>query len=269
VPLKRGRWLEPGDARPGTPIVVINETAARQLWLGQPAVGKRLAVTDRNPSRPEQICEVVGVVGDTHDYGRHATPQPTFYRPLQKEAGVDVAPKFLVVRSAAEPALLYRSISQALRAAGSDVRMPEFVNLHDRLWRQMAAHRALMVSLAIFAAVGLFLAALGLYGMLAHSVTRRTREIGIRIAVGARKSDVVRLVLRQGLTLTALGAVLGAAGGLLATRALGAYLFGVGRADPWTLLAVVLLLGTVALVACWLPARTACRVDPLRALKID
>jgi ABC-type antimicrobial peptide transport system permease subunit len=133
----------------------------------------------------------------------------------------------------------------------------------------MAAHRALMVSLAIFAAVGLFLAALGLYGMLAHSVTRRTREIGIRIAVGARKSDVVRLVLRQGLTLTALGAVLGAAGGLLATRALGAYLFGVGRADPWTLLAVVLLLGTVALVACWLPARTACRVDPLRALKID
>jgi putative ABC transport system permease protein len=133
----------------------------------------------------------------------------------------------------------------------------------------MAGHRAVMLYLCIFAGVGLLLAAIGLYGVLAYSVARRTREIGIRMALGAQIADVIRLILNQGLVLVAVGGVIGMAVALATGRILRAYLFGVSSADPVTFGAVALLLGAVALLACWLPARRATRINPTEALRCE
>jgi putative ABC transport system permease protein len=267
VPLKQGRWLDRGDVGEGLRSVLINETAARRLWAEEPVVGKIFWAKELDV---DVAYEVIGVVGDTLDYGKQAGPQPTFYRAIQKErGGVMTGGHFLVVRTAVDPVTLYGPIAQALKAAGADLKMPSFYNLHEQLWNAMSGHRALMLYLSLFAGVGLFLAAFGLYGVLAYGVARRTREIGIRMALGARVGDVTRLILRQGLMLVILGGVLGIAVALVTSRILHAYLFGVRSIDPLTILSVALLLGGVALFACWLPARRAARIDPMEALRYE
>ena len=147
--------------------------------------------------------------------------------------------------------------------------MPYFYNLQEVLRAAMAGHRAVMLYLCIFAGVGLFLAALGLYGVLAYNVARRTREIGIRMALGAQMAEVMRLILGQGLALVAVGGVIGITVALASGRVLRAYLFGVSSTDPATFIAVALVLATVALFACWLPARRAARVNPMEALRYE
>jgi predicted permease len=266
VPLKHGRWLDRGDVGEGIGRVLVNETAARALWPGQSAVGKHFWHKQRDA---ELDCEVVGVVGDTRDYSDRVAPQPTLYRVLQRAHGVDTAPKFLVVRTAGDPATLYRPIGQALKAAGADPRMPEFYNLDEVLRAGMAGHSTVTLYLSIFAGLGLLLAAIGLYGVLAYSVARRTREIGIRMALGAQVASVMRLIVGHGLMLAAVGGVIGVAIALATGRALRAYLFGVSSADPVTFVAVSLLLAAVALFACWLPARRAANVDPMTALRYE
>jgi len=266
VPLKQGRWLDRSDVGKGIRSVLVNETAARRLWPGEAAVGKLFWTKEWNT---DFTYEVVGVVGDTLDRGAHVVPQPTFYRALQKETGVDTGEQSLVFRAAVDPVTLYRPVGQALKMAGADLRMPSFYNLHEELWKGMAAQRALLLYLGLFAGVGLFLAALGLYGALTYQVTRRTREIGIRIALGAQIGNVMRSILRQGLTLVILGGVLGSAAALATGRLLRAYLFGVSSTDPLTFVAVALLLAGVALFACWLPARRAARIDPMVALRYE
>lgn len=262
VPLRQGRWLDRNDL--GGRGVLVNEMAARRLWPGEVAVGKLLWAKKWGT---DLTYEVVGVVGDTRDYSSNVAPQPTFYRLLQKEPEMDTGGKFLVFRSAVDPVSLYRPICQALKTAGADPEMPHFINLHEALWNRMAGHRALTLYLSIFAGVGLFLAAIGLYGVLAYSVARRMREIGIRVALGAQISDVMRLILRQGLALVVTGSVLGIAVALATGKVLRAYLFGVSSTDPLTFIAVTLLLAAVALFACWLPARQAVKVNPIEALR--
>ncbi len=266
VPLKQGRWLDRSDLRKGVRSVLVNETAVRQLWPGEVAVGKLLWAKEGDL---EAAYQVAGVVGDTRDYSRHVAPQPVIYRALQNEPGVDTTPKFLVVRTAVDPFALYKPIGQALKSAGADLRMPEFYNLDEMLRTRMAGHRAVMLYLTIFAGVGLFLSAVGLYGVLAYRVARRTREIGVRMALGAQIADVMRVVLNQGLKLVAIGGGLGITAALATARVLRAYLFGVSSTDPVTFIAVALLLAAVALFACWLPARRAARVDPMQALRYE
>jgi len=267
VPLKQGRWLDRRDVGKSARSVVVNETAARHLWPGEQAVGRNFWVKEEWGER--LAYEVVGVVGDTRDYSRDVAPQPTFYRALQNEPNVELAAKFLVIRSAVDPATLHKPIGQALKDAGADPRMPEFIYLQEALRTAMAGHRAVMLYLSIFAGVGLLLAAIGLYGVLAYSVARRTREIGIRMALGAQIGDVIRLILGQGLVLVAVGGVIGITVALAAGRVLRAYLFGVSSTDPVTFVAVALLLAAVALFACWLPARRAAKVDPMAALRCE
>ena len=266
VPLRQGRWLGRDDLRKGVRSVIVNETAARQFWPGETAVGKRFWTKERNA---EVEYQVVGVVGDTLDYSKYVAPQPVFYRALQNEPGIDTTPKFVVVRTAVDPVALYKPIGRALKSAGADLRMPEFYNLDEALRTRMAGHRAVMLYLSIFAGVGLFLAAIGLSGVLGYSVARRTREIGIRMALGAQIADVLRLIVGQGLALVAAGGVIGIIAALTTGRILRAYLFGVSSTDPVTFTAVALLLGAVALFACWLPARRAARVDPMEALRYE
>ena len=264
VPLRQGRWLDRSDM--GVRGVLVNETAARQLWPGEAAVGKLFWAKEE---RTDLTYEVVGVVGDTRDYSKNVAPQPTFYRALQKEPRIETGGKFLVFRAAVDPVTLYAPIGQALKTAGADLTKPDFYNLHEALWNRMAGHRALLLYLSLFAGVGLVLAAIGLYGVLAYSVARRTREIGIRMALGAQISDVMRLILRQGLAVVLWGGVFGIAVALATGKVLRAYLFGVSSNDPVTLIAVALLLAPVALLACWLPARRAARIDPMEALRYE
>ena len=146
---------------------------------------------------------------------------------------------------------------------------PHFFNLQEVLQVGMAGHRTVMLYLSIFAGVGLFLAAIGLYGVLAYSVARRTREIGIRMALGAQIADVIRLILNQGLVLVAVGGVIGMAVALATGRVLRAFLFGVSSSDPLTFVAVTVLLAAVALLACWLPARRATRINPTESLRYE
>jgi putative ABC transport system permease protein len=268
VPLKQGRWLDRSDTGEGLCSILVNETAARRLWPGQAAVGKMFKTKEWFT---DVAYEVVGVVGDTRDYSRHVAPQPTFYQAMYKARGPSVLSggKFLVVRTAVDPVTLYRPIGQSLKAAGADLKMPTFLNLQEELCTNMGAHHALMLYLSIFAGVGLFLAAFGLYGVLAYSVARRTREIGIRMALGAQIGDVMRLIMRQGLALVILGGVLGIAVALATGRVLRAYLFGVSSVDPLTIIAIVLLLAGVALLACYIPARRAAKIDPMEALRYE
>jgi ABC-type antimicrobial peptide transport system permease subunit len=212
---------------------------------------------------------VVGVVGDTRDYSKYITPQPTFYRALQKEPGVDVAPMFLVVRAAGEPGLLYKPICEALKAAGSDFNMPQFINLHERLWNRMAGHRALMLYLGLFAGVGLGVAAIGLYGVLAYSVERRTREIGIRMALGGQRGDMLRLILAEGARLVCVGVAFGLLAAFWLTRFLQKQLFEVSPTDPVVFAGVVTLLLAVAALACLIPALRASRIAPMTALRYE
>jgi putative ABC transport system permease protein len=266
VPLKQGRWLDRSDVGEGVRRVVVNEMAARQLWPGEEAVGKRFWEKKRDAGLAH---EVVGVVGDTRDYRDQVAPKPRFWQTLREEPNIELTAAFLVVRAAVDPATLYKPIGQALKAAGADPRMPLFINLQEALRAGMAGHRAVMLYLCIFAGVGLFLAAIGLYGVLAYSVARRTREIGIRMALGAQIADVIRLILGQGLVLVAVGGVIGITIALATGRVLRAYLFGVSSTDPVTFIAVGLLLAAVALFACWLPARRASKVDPMEALRYE
>ncbi|HYV32252.1 MAG TPA: FtsX-like permease family protein, partial [Candidatus Binatia bacterium] len=282
VPLKQGRWLNRSDVGEGARRVVVNETAARQLWPGEDALGKRFWQREEpafwlKEWEAEVAHEVVGVVADMLEYtGKeavvaryHETSRPMFYRALEKAPGIEIAEPSLIVRAAASPATLYKPIGQALKAAYAGQGNPAFFNLQEVLRGGMAGHRTVMLYLSIFAGVGLFLAAIGLYGVLAYSVARRTREIGIRMALGAQIADVLRLILGQGLALVAVGGVIGIITALAAGRVLRAYLFGVSSTDPVTFIAVALLLAVVALFACWLPTRRATRVNPMEALRYE
>jgi hypothetical protein len=291
VPLKQGRWLERGDLGEGIPSVLINETAARKLWPGEDALGKKFWIKQNtsdaylawlrergfDTSMIGRSYEVVGVVADTVEYSGTEVvaaryregPQPIIYRALEWVDGVEIAEACLFVRTSVSPVTLHKPIRDAINSTGADPVRPMFFDLEEVLRAGMAGHRTVMLYLSIFAGVGLFLAAIGLYGVLAYSVARRTREIGIRMALGAQIVDVIRLILNQGLVLVALGGVIGITIALATGWVLRAYLFGVSSTDPVTFIAVGMLLALVALFACWLPARRASKVDPMEALRCE
>ena len=291
VPLRQGRWLDRNDA--GIASALVNEAAARLLWPGESAVGKRL--WQSSPGMPSDSTlawmrsrgfdtatigrpyEVVGVVGDTIEYSgqevvsaRYAEgAQPIIYRALEKAVGIEIAESCFFVRTAVSPGALQKPIVQAINATGADPVIPRFFSLQEALRAGRAGPRTVMLYLSVFAGVGLLLAAIGLYGVTAYSVARCTREIGVRMALGAQKADVVRLVLRQGLALVALSAVIGTVGALAGGIVLRAYLYRISSTDPVTFIAVALLLGTVALFACWLPARRIAGINPMDALRCE
>lgn len=265
VPLRRGRWLDRSDAGTIAPRVLVNEMAAQQLWPGAEPVGQKLWFKSQAGEVP---FEVVGVVANMRTNRYDETLKPTLFRVL---AGAPIfgPSRHLVVRTATHPAGSYRAIGHELKAAGADSSVPFFVNVQESFYAGTAGQRTLMLYLSVLAGIGLFLAATGLYGVLAYSVARRTRELGLRIALGAQKGDVQGLVLRQGARLLGLGLVLGLTASLVLGRVLRAFLFDVAPHDPVTLLCVAALLSLVALLACYLPARRASKLDPMVALRCE
>ncbi|MCI0403110.1 MAG: ABC transporter permease [Acidobacteria bacterium] len=260
IPLLEGRLLAPPDTDGAPLVVLVNRTAAQRYWPGQSPVGRRLRIGSG------EWREIVGVVADVKHWGLDAGVNPEMYLPFDQVAPPNMT---VVVRSSSDPAELAKSVRARVRALDPDVPISQVSTMEEVLAFSLAPTRFYMVLLGSFAGLALLLASAGIYGVTAYSVARKTHEIGVRKALGARNSDIFRWVLRRGFTWTLAGLLLGAAGSLALTRFLSRLLFGVSPGDPLTLLGVAVLLAAVALLACWIPARRAMRVDPMVALRYE
>jgi predicted permease len=262
IPLKAGRTFSTEDGPKAPKAIVISESMARQLWKGESPIGQRVRFDADQP-----WYTVVGVVGNVFQF-EHARPrdQFAFYQRLTQ---TNETASHLVVRATGDPAPLVPIIRQAIRNIDPDQTLSDLSTSAVKYAEFFDVPRFNAWLLSSLAFVGLAIAAVGLYGVLAYTIAMRTRELGIRMALGARRADVLRLVLRNGAVVTAIGIVLGTVGSLALTRAMESMIFEVERTDPSTYVAVAVTLTIVAFVACWIPARRATRVDPVVALRCE
>ena len=262
TPLLRGRDFAESD-RKGTPeIVVINETLAAMLWPHEDAVGKRLSVG--GPEGP--YLEVVGVARDGKYRSLGEAPQPYVYQPVLQSYDPKMT---LVVRTTGEPQALAPAVREQIRALDAKLPVADVKTFRDQLNLSLFPSRVAAWTLGGFGVLALLLAAIGIYGVVSYSVAQRTREIGVRMALGAKEKDVLRLVLGQGLLVIAVGLAFGLLLAFAATRVIAGFLYGVGATDLLTFGGVPLLLGIVALGASYIPSRRATKVDPLVALRYE
>ncbi len=270
VTLLKGRFLDEQDRGGALPVAVVSEELVRQAWPGEDPIGKR--VRRIRAGAPGPWMSVVGVVGDVkEDRFGFRIDRPVWYVPYaQQTFAVPVSlPLNLVVRTSGDPASAAPGVRQAIHAVDPHQPVANVMPMNDYLSDVLVAERFSAVLMGTLAVLGLLLAALGLYGVIAYSVGQRTGEIGLRMALGARPRDVLRLVIGQGVTLLVIGLAAGVAGGWTLTRLLASTLYHVSPCDPATFVVVALVLAGVALVACWLPARRATRIGPMAALRAE
>jgi putative ABC transport system permease protein len=262
IPIERGRVFDARDRKGTTDVVVINQTAARQLYPNEDPIGKRLQIEWGQP--PHDIYEIVGVVGDVRQTSLANDAKPgVFLATMQSQHG----PVSLVVRTHGDPQQLAQVIQREIHSIDPDLVIAHVRPMDQSVSASVAAPRFNTILLGGFAALALVLSAVGIFGVISYSVAQRTQELGIRRALGSDTWGVMRLVLGQGLGLTAMGLAIGIAGALAVTRLLGSLLFGVTPTDLPTFGAVTGVLLAVALLACYLPARRAASVDPMEALR--
>ncbi len=264
IPLRRGRLLDARDAIGAPGAVLINESYAQRKFPGEDPVGRRVHVgpTDR------PWYTIVGVVGDVKQQSLAAARSDAVYLPTEQSWFADHT-LWLVARTRGDPAALAPAIRAAIWSVDHDQPIDRVATMTDLLARSGAQRRFAMVLFTAFAIVALVLAAAGIYGVLSGSVTERTREIGVRAALGASRGEIRNLIMRQGMALAGAGAVVGILGAMAASRALVTMLFGVSPLDPATYIGVSALLLAVAALACWIPAWRAARVDPGITLRAD
>jgi putative ABC transport system permease protein len=266
VPLINGRLFAESDDAKAPPVVVVNESLARNYFANENPLGKRIVSSG-------QTYAIVGVVGDVKHSALDEEAKAELYLPMGQSSrrtmtlAVRASGDPLAVRASGDPLQIVAAVRGQIRAV--DTEMPIFnLQMMERLIdKSVAPRRFNMLLLGVFALVGLALAAVGLYGVMSYTVTQRTHEIGVRMAMGAQTDDVLRLIVGEGLKLTLIGALLGLGGALALTRLLKTLLFGVSATDPLTFIVIAALLIMVALLACWIPARRATKVDPLIALR--
>jgi putative ABC transport system permease protein len=265
IPVLRGRAFDEGDRTGATPVVVVSETFARRFWPGGDAIGKRVAWGGWQGA---DWLTVVGVVADVKDTTLDAGVEPAIYMPIFQlpRARENVV---LLARTSGDAKELAAGLRREIRAVDEELPVYDARPMTELVAASVAQRRFSTWALVGFAAAALLLAAVGLYGVVSYSVTQRTQEIGVRMALGARAGDVFRLVVGQGLTLVGAGVALGLCASLALTRVLAGLLYGVSAADPLTFAGVSLLLLAVAFVACLLPARRAAKVDPMVALRYE
>jgi len=263
IPLLRGRLLSRSDDARAPPVVLINETAARELWAGRDPLGDRLQISWNHP---EQQPMIVGVVGDVKHGGLDAVVRPMIYYPWgQSPTGFLV----MTVRSDLDPTTLGAALRREVRALDGTMPLGDIATMSVVMSESVSDRRYPMLLLGLFAGIAVALSAVGIYGVVAYGVGQRTREFGIRLALGATPGSVSAMVLRGGLWLALVGVGLGAVAAGFTTRLLRGLLFGVVPADPITFSGVAVLLTVVVLLAAWLPARRASRVDPLVAMRAE
>jgi putative ABC transport system permease protein len=261
VPIKQGRTFTPQEVERGSNVVIVDEQLARRFWPAGDAVGKHIKYDATGPQ------EIVGLAGDVRNYGNEALGRIKIYTPF---GHFPVGRSTLSVRcSGPDPRSWIASIKSEVQAIDPNVPISDINTLEDQLRNHIAPRRFNTWLLGLFAFVALVLAAVGIYGVVSYAVTQRTRELGIRIALGAQKSDVIRLTLSQSMRLVLAGLGLGILSSLLLTRTLKSLLYGVSPTDVATFVLIPLLLSIVALAACYLPARRASKVDPMVALRYE
>jgi putative ABC transport system permease protein len=265
IPLLRGRTFTDQDQAGQPGVIIVNEAMARRTWAGQDAIGKRVIVYVAGREIP---VTVVGVVGDSRQMNLEQPVAPEMNFPLAQMA--HFLRRFnLIVRANNEPLGLVPSIRTEVWKLDSQLPLYNLTTMQGPVDQTLSVRRFALCLLGIFAGVALLLAVSGIYGVLAHSVAQRTHEIGVRMALGAARRDVLRLVFAQGGKMAAAGIVIGLIASYLVTQFLRTLLYGVKPTDPLTFVAVALLLLVTVLLACWIPARRASRVDPMIALRAE
>ena len=260
IPLKEGRNFADTDSSKSELVVIINEAMKHRFWANEDPVGKRVS-----GDNGEHWATIVGVVGDVREFGLNRAPSPEFFVPQSQGAN----PSVLLVKTAAEPGNIERQIARAVHEADSQTAVTHVMTLDQARYESMASPRVTASLLGLFAVLALLIAASGIGGIMALTVSQRVREIGIRIALGAQPSAILKMILGQGLLLAMLGLGIGIVGALALKGLVKSLLFGVAPADPVTLATVGIVLGGAALLASYLPARRAASIDPIDALRME
>jgi putative ABC transport system permease protein len=264
--LRRGRAFNAGDGLDTPKVVIIDEAFAKKFFPGQDPIGQQINDISRN--QPRTHFTIVGVVS-TVRHADLAADEPKLVQAYYSAAQYPTLQTTLLVRSAGDPLALARAVRNAVLAIDPTQPVFDIRSMDDRLAESLATRRLSMTLVALFSGLALVLAALGLYGTLAYAVAQRTREIGIRLALGAQRAVVFRLILQRGMSLVGIGLGVGLSASLICGRLLANFLYGVGARDPLTLALVVFVLAAAALLACFLPARRATHVDPMIALRAE
>ncbi len=255
TPLVSGREFTDQDKADTPKVIIVNEVTARRYWPGQEAVGKR---TSRG--------EVVGVVRNTRERGVTEDPRPLIYLPLLQSYAGELT---LQARTATNPQTLLAAVRREVQSLDATLPLYNLLTLAEQKDGSLYSERLAASLLTLFAVLALLVSGIGIYGMLSYGVTERTREMGIRLAHGAQPRDLLKLVVGQGMRLTLIGLVIGVCASFALTRLISRFLVGVSETDPLTFVAIPLILASVALLACWIPARRATRMDPLAALRYE
>jgi predicted permease len=261
VKLREGRLFDGSETATSAPVLIINETFARHFWPKEPAIGHRVSIDFPSP----KWRTVIGVVADVQERGYDLWMKPGVYAPVAQMDGW--TPDYLVIRAKTPPAALTPAVRRVIAAVDPEQPVSNVQTMEEIIAKNVADRQQQMTLLGAFAALALALASIGLYGVLAYAVTQRSREIGLRMALGASAGNVTRLVVGHGIALTGGGLLIGLAGSWAATRALKTVLYGVSATDPATFAAVAALLTLISLAACWIPARRAARLDPVVVLR--
>jgi putative ABC transport system permease protein len=259
----KGRAFDERDHTKSPQVIVINETMARRYWPGEDPVGKRVMTGNiNNPNRRE----IVGVIADVKHFGIDADARPTMYF---SHAQIPARVMTLTMRTNADPTSLATPIRSQVWDIDKELAVSNITTMQERVATSIAPSRLIMLLLGLFAGLALVLAAVGIYSVIAYGVTQRTREIGIRMALGAQAADVLKLIVGQGMTLALLGVAIGLGLAVALTRFMQGLLYEVDAFDPVTFAAISLLLVGIALAACYIPARRAAKVDPMVALRYE
>jgi putative ABC transport system permease protein len=267
IPIIAGRVFSDTDAASAAPVALINQSFAHRFFPNENPIGQHLRFQSANP-----WITIVGIVGDVRGFGLDKQPSSEIYLFYQQQSPLPYNPLSslrLVVRTVDNPSSIASAALEAVRELDNDLPLPEARTMETVLAASVAERRSNMLLLGVFAGIALILTGVGIYGVISYSVAQRTQEIGVRIALGAQSRDVTTLVLRTGMRLVLMGIVIGSAGAFALTRWMTSLLFEVSATDSLTFIMTALLLTGIALLACYVPARRATKVDPMVALRTD
>ena len=264
IPLRDGRMLSDQDTEKSSMVILVNETMGRQLWTGQNPIGHRIRLDNGDSASPWRT--VVGILGDVKQYGLNTTSPWQFYVPDTQSGSYSMT---LVARTDGDPISYASTIRNEILRIDPEQPAFDVATLEEVLGDSIAVHRFSMILLAVFALLALLLASAGIYAVISYLTTRRTHEIGIRLALGAQQHNVLTMILRQGLVLAVVGAAIGLIAAIVLARLTSSLLFHVKPYDPLTYIAIAVLLIGVASLACFIPALRATKVDPMIALRYE
>jgi putative ABC transport system permease protein len=264
IRLMAGRLLDDRDVHGAPDVVIINQTMARMFWPGQDPIGRRI-----RPGSTDPWCTIIGIVDDVKNAGLDRATGTEIYLSYRQTQGAGSRSMYAILRAKGDPRLLSSAVRQELSAIDPALPLSQIRLMDDVLSAAQSRPRFLTILLALFSCVALAIATIGIYGVISYSVERRSKEFGLRMALGAQPRDVLSLVMKQGAGLALVGVVVGLAAAFALTRLMSSLLFGVTPTDPATFAIVTLILTVVALAASYIPARRATKVDPIQTLRYE